>query len=55
LACLVLAVGIDLSGWKDLELAGLAEGIPKLVRGLNLALYFWDTCSSEIGRAVSRE
>jgi hypothetical protein len=53
LALLALAIGMDFTRLDNPEFAALAEGIPKLLSGLNFALYFWDLCSREISRAIA--
>jgi hypothetical protein len=48
LALLTLAIAVDFLQLKNRNFASLSEGIPKLLSGLNLALYFWDICFQEI-------
>jgi hypothetical protein len=55
LALLALAIGMDFARLNHPEWAALAEGIPKLLSGLNFTLYFWDLCSRELSRAIAQE
>ncbi|GFE70337.1 hypothetical protein [Chroococcus sp. FPU101] len=45
---LFVAILIDSLHLKNYQLASVLEGIPKLLSGVNLALYFWDTCQKEL-------
>ncbi|PSF39021.1 hypothetical protein C7H19_02920 [Aphanothece hegewaldii CCALA 016] len=45
---LSVAILIDTLHLKNSQLASILEGIPKLLSGVNLVLYFWDTCRKEL-------
>jgi len=38
--------------WKDEAISSLLEGIPKLLSGVNIALYFWFVCKGLILRSL---
>lgn len=54
IALLVVAIAVDSARLGNGEIASLSEGIPKLMSGLNFALYFSEICSAEIARAIGR-
>ena len=48
LSFLLIAILVDFSQLTNHELASLLEGLPKLLSVLNLALYFWIVCKTEV-------
>jgi len=48
LSFLLIAILVDFLRLDNYELASLLEGIPKLLSALNLALYFWIVCKTEV-------
>jgi hypothetical protein len=48
LSFLLIAILVDFLRLDNYELASLLEGLPKLLSALNLALYFWIVCKTEV-------
>jgi hypothetical protein len=49
-----MAILVDFSQLTNQELASLFEGLPKLLSVLNLALYFWIVCKTEVIQAYQK-
>lgn len=50
---LFLAFFAEALPWKDEAISSLLEGIPKLLSGVNIALYFWFVCKGLILRSLN--
>jgi len=50
---LFLAFFAEAWPWKDEAIFSLLEGIPKLLSGVNIALYFWFVCKGLILRSLN--
>jgi hypothetical protein len=51
---LALAITIDFLQLRNRGIGSLSEGVPKLLSGVNLVLYFWDVCIQEISNTIKR-
>jgi hypothetical protein len=50
---LFLAFFVEALPWKNEAISSLLEGIPKLLSGVNIALYFWFVCKGLILRSLT--
>jgi hypothetical protein len=50
---LFLAFFAEALPWKDEAIFSLVEGMPKLLSGVNIALYFWFVCKGLILRSLN--